>query len=64
MENFLEITQLPLLLGFISFLFELVGCVVGQDEENMDQRPKRHVWNGVDYESDHDEDEKPEPGFF
>jgi len=30
----------------------------------MDQRPKRHVWNGVDYESDHDEDEKPEPGFF
>lgn len=35
-----------------------------EDEENMDQRPKRHVWNGVDYESDHDEDEKPEPGFF
>ncbi|KAG6735559.1 hypothetical protein POTOM_061829 [Populus tomentosa] len=35
-----------------------------EDEENMDQRPKSHVWNGVDYDSDHDEDEKPESGFF
>ncbi|KAF9671595.1 hypothetical protein SADUNF_Sadunf12G0063900 [Salix dunnii] len=34
-----------------------------EDEENMDQRPKRHIWNGVDYESDHDEDETG-PRFF
>uniref|UniRef100_A0A6N2MDS9 Histone deacetylase n=1 Tax=Salix viminalis TaxID=40686 RepID=A0A6N2MDS9_SALVM len=34
-----------------------------EDEENMDQRPERHIWNGVDYESDHDEDETG-PRFF
>ncbi|KAG6746060.1 hypothetical protein POTOM_050573 [Populus tomentosa] len=33
-------------------------------EEDMDQRPKRRIWNGEDFESDHDEDEKPGPRFF
>lgn len=25
----------------------------------MDRRPKQRIWNGEDYESDADEDEKP-----
>ncbi|KAL7161735.1 hypothetical protein ACSBR2_042247 [Camellia fascicularis] len=28
-------------------------------EEHMDRRPKQRIWNGEDYESDADEDEKP-----
>ncbi|CAK9137559.1 unnamed protein product [Ilex paraguariensis] len=28
-------------------------------EEDMDRRPKRRIWDGEDYESDADEDEKP-----
>ncbi|GAA0138604.1 histone modifying enzyme [Lithospermum erythrorhizon] len=31
-------------------------------EEPMDQRPKPRIWNGEDYESDLDEDEKPGTG--
>lgn len=25
----------------------------------MERRPKPRIWNGEDYESDHDEDDKP-----
>ncbi|KAK3014252.1 hypothetical protein RJ639_008468 [Escallonia herrerae] len=31
----------------------------GEEEEELDRRPRSRLWNGEDYESDIDEDEKP-----
>ncbi|KAH9720405.1 Histone deacetylase 6 [Citrus sinensis] len=30
-----------------------------EPEEDMERRPKPRIWNGEDYESDHDEDDRP-----
>lgn len=30
-----------------------------QAEEAVDRRPKQRIWNGEEYESDADDDEKP-----
>lgn len=47
--------------NFLTIYFPCWMIHLMQAEEDMDRRPKRRIWNGEDYGSDHDEDEKLRP---